>query len=1844
MRKKRGAQNKGLIRRIIFLNILAGIGIAALFLGSASAIDGSGANSVAPSSALINSTGNTLNFTFTAAETMDSGGFSIVVPSNWTAPQAVNSLAGYTTASSSAGIVADVVNSLDVKTGWATTTHMALSLDMVDKQEGTSSLSNGITGTAAANEQWFYNYGSASNWGGTNAGNLKIGMFLKSSVNTAATNFAWRDDDTAGLISPLDIVNLPVLAADTWIYTSATLGAATRPSIRSYGYRYNTDIGAGIFKIDSLSAIFDAADAMTNWGGSSGNVTVQLITNAAGHKEGTGALRCAFAAAAVAGDKCRRNSSTTFTAGPGTAISFWASSSVALSAGDLQWMDDSSATLNSPEDTVNLPAIPANTWTYVTLRAANSANKAFRSYGFNQAVDKGAFRLEIDALGKEINNMSSTGGWNAPGAGQKVFFDASTKHEGAGALRNDITASSSANDKWYQTFGSARDWSGYSTVGFWIRSTVGVAAGNLKFEYAAANDLSNPAGSLNIGALAANTWTYQKLSLTGARANINSYGINYAADIGAASIFLDDVLAGPGSPTFPGGGVINVRLLSLSNGQTVGVAYGKFGGSSGASAPLIATTSTFTTQSRMSDSGVLTNINISPAVSVNNPVPAAISISPISKIVGDNQFTLTVNGANFVNGSIVRFNGSERATSYVSANQLTATILAADLLVATTTAQITVFTNTPGGGASNAQIFTIDPLPLPAVKFVILQPANGTVDAPITVVVQAQNASNTLVTAYQSDVSLSAGGSATGGGLVDIINGVGTTTVSDTVAETVHLSLFDSQSTGLNASSTREAIFAGGVPAQFILNDPGDAAAGARTGYTVARKDQYGNLTTQGNSAVYLYSNSSGANNKFFNAESGGGVITSIIIDSGSSDADFWYYDEKAGSFLITASDNPIFPDGAAGMADAADTIAISAGSASQFILNNPGGEMIAGARKGYTVSRFDQFNNPASSSGTVVYLYSDSAGLNKKFYDAPDNGNIIGSITISNGFPSADFWYYDEKAGSFTVTASDNPAAPDGTAGIDDASADVAVSPAAAFKFILSDPGDMTASTSLGYAVARQDQFDNPVVSGLNTIYLYTNSGGGNAKFYDGATTSSNVIASIGIGNGSSSADFWYFDGEPGAWTITCSDNSVSPDGADGIIDGVDEVAVSAAPIVASKFIIVDPTDGIAGDNIVVTVKAVDNRGNIDASYQNDVTLAADGSATGGGLVDIINGVGTRTITDNTAQTVNLSLSDTQSAGLDVSSVQDVIFSAGSAAKFVMTGSSGLVAGNRFGYTVTRQDSFGNPVTSGNTPVHLYSDSNSGQGKFYDELSGGNIITSINIISSSSSANFWYYETKTGNWVISASDNAVLPDGSAGILDAADILVVASAPLFQFVLNNPGDMTSGTRLGYAVEREDRFANAVIAGDSSIYLYSSSTGTSTAFYAAASGGSPITNIQLSSGTSTGIFWYYDNTPGTWAISASDNPIAPDGDAGVVDAVDLITVDSSATVAEKLVILNPADGIAGQNMAITVEAQNNLGNIDTSYQDDVTLVAGGSAAGGGLVDIVNGVGVKIITDPISETIILSLSDTQGTGLDVSSTQSAVFTLSRSVSGSAGGSTIIAPPAPEFSLTISGQAYPEAQIVLKEKDPAGAFVVKKTIEADPRGNFTLVDTDLAKNKYVFTVVAKDKAGRQTQAKIYEADFTAADNISNYFFVPPTAGLTRAAVTRGDFIKVVGYAYPGNKVIVQTDSGATYNTVAGDNGAYQLLINTAGMPYGSHSVRAKQQSAELNQDSNFSLTRNFLVAATTVPKADFNGDGKIDVRDWSVFMSLFRQQDKQVDLNGDGKVDISDLSVMLRTVIIK
>jgi C1A family cysteine protease len=81
------------------------------------------------------------------------------------------------------------------------------------------------------------------------------------------------------------------------------------------------------------------------------------------------------------------------------------------------------------------------------------------------------------------------------------------------------------------------------------------------------------------------------------------------------------------------------------------------------------------------------------------------SLSPVSVAVNDPSFILTVDGADFVEGAVVRWDGSDRPTTFIDASHLAAEIGVGDLTLGKI---VRVTVRHPGGGLSNDLAFAVE--------------------------------------------------------------------------------------------------------------------------------------------------------------------------------------------------------------------------------------------------------------------------------------------------------------------------------------------------------------------------------------------------------------------------------------------------------------------------------------------------------------------------------------------------------------------------------------------------------------------------------------------------------------------------------------------------------------------------------------------------------------------------------------------------------------------------------------------------------------------------------------------------------------------------------------------------------------------------------------------------------------------------------------------------------------------------------------------------------------------------------------------------------------------------------
>jgi hypothetical protein len=228
----------------------------------------------------------------------------------------------------------------------------------------------------------------------------------------------------------------------------------------------------------------------------------------------------------------------------------------------------------------------------------------------------------------------------------------------------------------------------------------------------------------------------------------------------------------------------------------------------------------------------------------------------------------------------------------------------------------------------------------------------------------------------------------------------------------------------------------------------------------------------------------------------------------------------------------------------------------------------------------------------------------------------------------------------------------------------------------------------------------------------------------------------------------------------------------------------------------------------------------------------------------------------------------------------------------------------------------------------------------------------------------------------------------------------------------------------------------------------------------------------------------------------------------------------------------------------------------------------------------------------------------------------------------------------SVIFSGRAYPFATVVVSE-----GSVIKASIVADVSADFRTTLETTAGN-HLFGVYGVDKHGRRSPQLTFNV--TVQDGVVNAvsgIFLPPTIGLARSPVKKGDLLGIMGLTVPQGTLSLYVDSavqGLASGAARGD-GSYYLSFPTAALVFGPHTVRSRVTAPDAVV-SGFSEVLDFDVEAADECRAgigDLNCDSRVDIADMSILLYWWENASDQgikiADLNSDDKVELLDLSVM-------
>jgi len=304
---------------------------------------------------------------------------------------------------------------------------------------------------------------------------------------------------------------------------------------------------------------------------------------------------------------------------------------------------------------------------------------------------------------------------------------------------------------------------------------------------------------------------------------------------------------------------------------------------------------------------------------------------------------------------------------------------------------------------------------------------------------------------------------------------------------------------------------------------------------TVHRKDYDDNSITRGDLNVKLDSTSTSANSKF-SLTQGGTAITELVIPNGSSSKDFWYYEDKAGTWTIHVyTSDYVYLVGSlplmiivSNYGDDSEQQEVVPGPINSFVLGTVSSPQTAGVSFTISITAKDAFGNTVITY-TGTNALSDMTGtINPTMSGAFVNGVWSGDVVIN------------KVANNVKISTSGG-----GKTGESNAFNVVAGPPA---KLIITPPTLTVAAgvqySSLTIALRDAHDFDATTTTSL-TVNLATTSPDG--EFREVGTA--NKITSVTIPAGAGSALVDYYDFRGGTWTLTAS--------AGGLASGTSAVTV---------------------------------------------------------------------------------------------------------------------------------------------------------------------------------------------------------------------------------------------------------------------------------------------------------------------------------------------------------------------------------------------------------------------------------------------------------------------------------------------------------------------------------------------------------------------------------------------------------------------------------------------------------------------------------------------------------------
>jgi hypothetical protein len=807
---------------------------------------------------------------------------------------------------------------------------------------------------------------------------------------------------------------------------------------------------------------------------------------------------------------------------------------------------------------------------------------------------------------------------------------------------------------------------------------------------------------------------------------------------------------------------------------------------------------------------------------------------------------------------------------------------------------------------------------IPVLLVFGVQPGNTTAGATISpaVTVKVEDSLGNVVTSDTSSLTVAIGanpGGGTLGGTVTVSSAGGVATFSTLSVNKTGIGYTLTAADGTLTSATSNAFnISPGVANQLVFGvQPSNTTAGATISpaVTVKVEDSLGNVVTTDSSSVTIA----------ISTNAGSGTLsgtTTAAVSSGVATFSTLSINKTGIGYTLTAADGSLINA-------TSSPFNITAGAATQLVFGVQPSNTTAGATisPAVNVKVEDSLGNVVSTDTSNITI---AIGVN------PGSGTLSGTTTVAAVAGTATFSTLSiNKTGiGYALTAADGTL-PTSTSG----SFNIIAGSAAQLVFGM-QPANTTAGVTIAPAVTVkvEDSLDNVVTTDSSsiTVAIGFNAGGG---ILSGTTT---VTASSGVA---------FFS----TLSINKTGTGYTLTAADSLLTNATSSAFNISPGATNQLVFgVQPSNTTAGATIspAVTIKVEDSLGNVVTNDTSSITVAI-GTNPGGGTLS-----GTTTVPASSGVGSFSTLSISKAGiGYTLTAVDGTLTSATSSAFNITAGAAdqlifgvqptNTIAGAIIGpaVTVKVEDSLGNVVTTDTSNVTMALGTNPSGGT----VGGTTTVAAVGGVATFSTLSI----NKAGfGYTLTAADSTL--NGAT----SSNFNITPGTGTQLVFGQQPSNTVAGATLSPAVtvKVEDSLGNVVTTDTSNVTVaISTNPGAGTL--------SGTTTVAAVGGTATFSTLSINKSGIGYTLAAAD---------GSLSAATSSTFNISTGAATQLVFgVQPSNTTAGATIApaVTVNVEDSLGNVVSSYMSTITVAIGTNTGGGtlgGMVAVAASSGVATFT--------------------------------------------------------------------------------------------------------------------------------------------------------------------------------------------------------------------------------------------------------------------------------------------